>query len=179
MDAEQRLWNEIEKLHDSHRAATFLLGKKFLELKNLYSERANSGGHRLSSGKGVFEKELKARGFKPRTVRGWINDFVAISTGEGQTEAAKRAARRSQPRISDRTTENSDLEAFAAILPYTAALAAFREAAKIYHPGHGGSGRKMQELNALWDRLEPLYKAREVFAVHLGRELDERQITLQ
>jgi hypothetical protein len=101
-DAEKRLWGEIEALHDGYMANRLELGKRFLQLQLLYSERSNYGGRRLS-GKGVFEEAIKARGFKPRTVRGWINDYLADRDGSRISEREKRAARRRkwQPSAND------------------------------------------------------------------------------
>jgi hypothetical protein len=67
-DAELRLWSEIETLRvrlDMNRLA---LGKAFLQLRNLYSER--SADNRRTSGHGIFMRELKSRGFNPRTLNG-------------------------------------------------------------------------------------------------------------
>lgn len=91
-DAEMRLWTEIEALNTRIALDRVALGRRFAELKTLYSER-NSGGRRLTSGHGTFEFEIKARGYKPRTVREWIADYEASLTG-GQSASAKRKTRR-------------------------------------------------------------------------------------
>jgi hypothetical protein len=72
-DAELRLWNDIEALHKRLTTDRLELGKLFLQLRHLYSER--SAGLRLSSGPGSFEYEIKERGFKPNRVREWVNDY--------------------------------------------------------------------------------------------------------
>lgn len=43
---------------------------------------------------------------------------------------------------------------FFRLLPYDAALAAYRKAAMAYHPDRGGDVGKMTDLNAIWTRLE-------------------------
>jgi hypothetical protein len=96
-DAEKRLWSHIECVYKDHESDRLKLGHLFLDLRLLYSERANSGGHRRTSGgHGEFERQIKARGFAPRTVRGWITDYE-VSAGlrpPGEATAAKRKARR-------------------------------------------------------------------------------------
>src|SRR4051812_3534366 len=73
---EARLWSEIEALTPRTTANRLALGQRFHELRYLHSDR-NSGGYRLTSGHGAFEQEIRKRGFKPRTVRGWIEDWEA------------------------------------------------------------------------------------------------------
>src|SRR5579862_3304556 len=93
-DAELRLWTAIEAIHRDIAADRLKLGKLFLQLRFLYSER--SAGVRLSSGPGTFEYEIKKRGFRPNRVREWITDYE-VSAGLRSTDDStshKRAARR-------------------------------------------------------------------------------------
>lgn len=95
-DPELRLWSEIEQARKTFDGNRLLLGKLFYELRNLYSER-NSGGGRLTSGRGQFEEKIKERGYKPRRVREWINDYE-VERGlrpAAESTAAKRKSRRS------------------------------------------------------------------------------------
>ncbi len=171
-DCEFRLWNEIGELHTRFTVDRLELGCRFLQLRNLYSERANSGGDRRS-GHGIFEREIRARGFKPRTVRTWIGDYLASETG-APTEAEKRAKRRKsqkrrQPSIDDFVDYVSGgipvaadaIGVFARLLPYRAARLAYHEAAKLLHPDRGGSVEKMQVLNLAWRAAEEVYRALE------------------
>lgn len=151
-DQLERLWYRIGELSPGTDGNRLALGQAFQELRALYSDR-NSGGHRLTSGHGQFEAEIRKRSkYSPRAVRDMIADYEANLRGEETTAAkrkARRAARLSAP--SDPMTE------FAWLLPHKAALAAYREAAKIYHPDHGGSDSQMQRLNAAWDRVQGLF----------------------
>src|ERR1035438_1181794 len=96
-DAARRLWTAVEAAHKNFAANRRELGKLFFELKNLYSERAHSAARRLTSGRGVFEAEIKKRGYKPNRVREWVNDYE-VEAGlrpPAESTRAKRAARRS------------------------------------------------------------------------------------
>jgi hypothetical protein len=167
-------WKQVDVVGGNLRQNRLELGQLFLRLRGLYSER--SADIRRSSGHGVFEVECRLRGFAPRTVRDLINDFEiewSVCTGHAKpgvkTSAQKRreARQRAQtqrPRRNRRSTDNNidlsdDFARFARLLPYVAAKRAFREAAKHLHPDHGGDAAAMTELNLLWQKLEPLYRA--------------------
>jgi hypothetical protein len=141
----EQLWLRVETLRPgvSNRTA---LGAAFHELRQLYSDRT-SADVRRTCGHGTFETEIVQRGYKPRTVRGWIEDYESALKGE-QSSAAKRKARRlvgvsTDPRLD-----------FAKMLPFKAAQTAYREAAKLLHPDHGGSNTKMQRLNSAWEKAQ-------------------------
>jgi hypothetical protein len=143
LDTREQLWDKIHELSPGphNRLA---LGRAFFELRHLYSDR-NSGGHRLTSGHGLFESEIQKRSrFSSRAVRDMIFDFEAHLNG-GPSTAAKRKLRRAKLPV-DALTE------FVRLLPFHAAQVAYREAAKLYHPDHGGSNKKMQQLNFAWER---------------------------
>jgi hypothetical protein len=135
-------WTAIGLISADIQADTLKLGALFLKLRDLYSDR-NSGGHRLTSGHGVFEQEIQQRGYKTRTVRQWIGDFQAHQIG-APSSSAKRAARRRTQKTSVKTYTDAVVR-FASILPYAAAKAAYREAAK------------MQELNSIWEEVQSSY----------------------
>jgi hypothetical protein len=77
-----------------------------------------------------------------------IADYEATLRGEETTAAKRKARRRAELCAADPLIE------FAKLLPFRAAQAAYREAAKMYHPDHGGSDGKMQRLNAAWERAQ-------------------------
>jgi hypothetical protein len=163
-DAAYRLWTAIELVRADLAAHRLQLGKLFLQLRNLYSDR-NSGGHRLTSSHGTFESEIIQRGFKPRSVRQWITDFEAHRTGTPTSSEKRKTSRRRKTSAKAAADvfsgiQNPALTRFAALLPHKAAQSAYREAAKLFHPDHGGDGKKMQELNSLWDEVEPFYQGR-------------------
>lgn len=170
-DAATRLWSEIGVAHTDFAKNKAKLGRLFYELRNLYSERANSGGRRLTSGHGVFEQEIKARGFKPRRVREWVNDHeIAIGLRPPtQSTSAKRNARRQVTSHSAEyergcrdTLRNfpslamDPLSRFASLLPYGALKTAYRTALHELHPDHGGSLERTRDLIAAWEAVEQL-----------------------
>jgi|SRR5579872_159940 len=183
-DAAARLWAEIEAAHRDLAANRLKIGKLFFELKNLYSERSRSAARRLS-GKGVFEREIKKRGFKPNRVREMICDYEVNAGLRPATEstAAKREARRirgsdeyargfragqknpfgvfGEHDIFVGSAQSDSWSEFAKILSYREARSAYRAAATRLHPDHAGDAAAMAELNRLWERLEPLYIAKE------------------
>jgi hypothetical protein len=146
----EALWTRAEELAPRTGKYRLILGQCFYRLRLLYS--GHQADVRRTLGRGVFEAEIVKRGFRPRTVREWIADFEADLNG-GRSNAAKRRARRrsQQPADSDPVAE------FARLLPYRAAKAAYREAARLFHPDLGGSNRKMQELNVAWERVRNYY----------------------
>jgi hypothetical protein len=152
-----RLWVEVELLTSGTVANRVASGKRFRELRSLYSDR-NFGGRRLTSGHGSFEEEIRRRGYKPRTVRQFIEDYESSLVGK-PLSSAKRKARRlnNKPLVSI-----EPLSAFAALLPFKAAQAAYREAAKLFHPDHGGDQDKMQQLNAIWQQVKAHYNAKNI-----------------
>jgi hypothetical protein len=175
-DAATRLWTEIEAVNANLALNRRLIGSLFLQLRNLYSERARSEPPgRLSSGHGTFEVEIKKRGFRPNRVREWINDYE-VAKGlrpASESTAAKRKARRdssAEYRRGLRDGQNfaqlddvaSDPWAgFARLLSHAEARTAFRSAAMRLHPDHAGDSDLMARLNQLWAQLEPLYVAKE------------------
>ena len=95
-DAATRLWTAVERAHEDFVVNRRELGTLFYQLRNLYSERANSAARRLTSGHGVFQMEIKKRGYKPNRVREWICDHE-VEVGlrsPAESTAAKRKARR-------------------------------------------------------------------------------------
>lgn len=175
------LWKHVSEASASIRGNRLTLGRCFLSLRNLYSERS-SVDVRRSSGHGTFESECLARGFRPRTVRDLIHDYqahLARKNGEpAQTSAEKRRGARTaakdrrraaaqkewedfEQRYKAEDGEFSDLDfvflSFARLLPYRAAKMAFRYAAKELHPDLGGNAESMARLNQLWERLEAFY----------------------
>ena len=153
MDAAKQiedLWARFEELAPRTSKYRLVLGECFYRLRSLYSGR--QADVRRTLGRGIFEAEIVRRGFNPRTVREWIADYEADLKG-GPSTAAKRKARRKRKLASS----SDPLLEFARLLPYRAARAACREAARILHPDHGGSNRKMQELNVAWERVRDFY----------------------
>jgi hypothetical protein len=148
----ETLWARIDGLAPRTSKHRLMLGECFYELRSLYS--GHQADVRRTLGRGVFEAEIIKRGFTPRTVREWISDFEA-NLNSGPSCAAKRKARR-KPKP-DSASASDPLADFARLLPYRAARAAYREAARMLHPDHGGSNLKMQELNAAWERLRDYY----------------------
>jgi len=144
MVGEEQIWERIEALTPGTVTNRLALGQCFHDLCLLYSDR-NSGGHRLTSGHGSFEEEIRKRGFKPRTVRGWIEDYLANLAGEPST-AAKRKAHR----LRKASPPTDTLTVFATLLPFSAVQAAYRTAARLLHPDHGGNTQRMQALNLAW-----------------------------
>lgn len=156
-DETTSLWYRFEELTPRTPANRLALGQCFHELRNHYSDR-NSGGVRLTIHHGSFEEEIRKRGYKPRTVREWISDYDAALAGKplaAQRHKARRV-RRSRVAPTDAIAE------FARLLPFTAAQAAYREAAKLLHPDRGGDTNGMQQLNLAWDRAKDLYRSVDV-----------------
>jgi hypothetical protein len=160
-DAETRIWQAIERSSATFEADRRQLGRLFLELRNLYSER---GVRRMSAGHGIFEREIKVRGYKSRTVREWISDFEADRDGTPRSSMKRKARRRKTKNHLSAPVLWKDiyagpLTAFAALLPAKAAQIAYREAAKILHPDRGGDKAKMQRLNQAWARVKDYYES--------------------
>jgi len=65
------LWAEVEALTSGTVANRLALGQRFHELRSKYSDR-NFGGHRLTSGHGSFEEEIRKRGYR-KMVKGLIS----------------------------------------------------------------------------------------------------------
>ena len=163
------LWADIEALKRPS-VRRFELGRRFFELRQKYSERERkSGGPSAAAGHGEFEAQCIARGWAPRTVRDLIADFqierqrMADPYAEpwAKTSAEKRRERRRSRRKSQELEPSNPLAEFAALLPFEAAQAAYRTAARIYHPDCGGDTLKMQQLNAAWARAKSFYEALE------------------
>lgn len=145
----ESLWYRIAELTPGTEINRLSLGQCFHELRFLYSDR-NSGGRRLSSGHGTFEIEIRKRTkYSPRAVRDMIADYLANLCG-GPSTTAKRKARR----FSKVSSSPDPLTEFARLLPFKAVRSAYRVAALLLHPDHGGSTERMQELNHAWKRVE-------------------------
>jgi hypothetical protein len=144
----KRTWAAIDIIIADAKSDRLKLGEHFQRLQTLYS---NKSADIRRSGVGTFEQELTKRDLKPRTVREWVSDYEAHRTGAA-TSAEKRKALRQLKPPADALTE------FATLLPATALKAAYREAAKIFHPDRGGSKRKMQQLNNAWARIKTHYE---------------------
>jgi len=170
-DAAVRLWTAVGRAHENLAANRRELGKLFFQLKNLYSERANSAVRRLTSGHGVFQTEIKKRGYKPNRVREWICDYE-VGVGlrpPAESTAAKRKARRVnssaeyergyQGAMNDFATayREDPLSRFAELLPFAALKTAFRKALHELHPDHGGSEERTKALISAWEDVERLY----------------------
>lgn len=184
-DAATRLWSEIEAVNADLALNRHLVGRLFLQLRNLYSERARSEPPgRLSSGHGTFEVEIKKRGFRPNRVREWIRDYEVAEGMRPASESttAKRKARRDSSAeyrrgyregqgvrsvwdemfgTAEAKSSGSDWASFAKILSHAEARTAFRSAAMRLHPDRGGTSESMTALNLLWEKLEPLYLAKD------------------
>jgi hypothetical protein len=177
-DAAARIWASIERANKDFTTHRRELGRLFFELKNLYSERANSAARRLSSGHGVFQAEIKRRGYKPNRVREWVNDHeVEIGLRPpAESTAAKRKARRPPSRAEfDRgyqaamhdfptaaAGDGSDPVArFANLLPFVALKSAYRAALHELHPDHCGSEERTKELIGAWEEVERLHSSME------------------
>lgn len=153
MDAAKQiesLWARVEQLAPRTSKYRLLLGESFYRLRSLYSGHQADIRRRL--GHGVFEAEIIKRGFKPGTVREWIADYEADLEGQLSSAAKRRVRRKTKA-----ATPPEPLLEFAKLLPYRAARAAYREAARILHPDCGESNSKMQELNAAWARARDFY----------------------
>lgn len=177
-DAEQRLWADVDRVRESFDCDRLQLGKLFCELRNLYSERANSAARRLSSGHGIFQAEIVKRGFKPNRVREMIRDFE-VSTGlrpTTESTAAKRKARRSNSaeykrgyhdaiRSTHAALDDDPIISFAKLLPYGALKAAYRAALQELHPDHGGSEDQTKELIRAWEEVERAHDSADGVAI--------------
>jgi len=176
-DAAARLWASIERAQKNFSGHQRELGRLFYELRNLYSERANSAARRLASGHGVFQAEIIKRRYKPNRVREWIVDYE-VSIGlrpPAESTAAKRKARRPYSRaefdrgyqaaMDDFPTMAGDgsdpIAQFANLLPYAALKSAYRTALQELHPDHGGSGERTKALISAWKEVERLHNSME------------------
>jgi hypothetical protein len=174
-DAAARLWTAVERAHEDFVVNRRKLGKLFYQLKNLYSERANSAARRLTSGRGVFQIEINKRGYRPNRVREWICDYE-VEVGlrpPAESTAAKRKARRVnssvayergyQAAMNDFPTASSTVylgdpvSRFAALLPFAALKAAYHKALHELHPDHGGSEERTRALISAWEDVERLH----------------------
>jgi hypothetical protein len=148
MNSREQIWARIDELAPGTKNR-IALGQCFHELRTLYSDR--QADVRRTIGHGIFESEIVRRGYKPRTVREWVKDYEADLAGAPSSAAKRKTLRQLKP-SADALTE------FAALLPATALKAAYREAAKIFHPDRGGNKRKMQQLNNAWARIKTHYE---------------------
>lgn len=165
-DAALRIWSEIEAVHRAFDSDRAQLGKLFWQLRALYSERANSGGSRLTSGRGSFEREIRKRGFVPRRVREWVNDHeITIGLRPPAESTATKSHARWQRRAK-RAARGEDIPffkatdpvcQFALLLPYGALKAAYRAALHDLHPDHGGSEERTKALISAWEDVKRLH----------------------
>lgn len=174
-DAAWRLWAAVDEAHKHFAANRRELGKLFWQLKNLYSERANSAARRLTSGHGVFQAEIKKRGYRPNRVREWICDYE-VEAGlrpPAESTASKRKARRSNSDEYQRgyraaiASTHAALEAdpvahFASLLPLSQPVlqglkSLYRAALQELHPDHGGDEERTKALIAAWEAVEALH----------------------
>jgi hypothetical protein len=75
----ESLWARVEELAPRTSKYRLVLGECFYRLRSLYS--GHQADVRRTFGRGVFEAEIVKRGFRPRTVRGWIEDYEADLDG--------------------------------------------------------------------------------------------------
>jgi hypothetical protein len=172
-DAASRLWAAVERAHTDLTANRRQLGQLFYALRNLYSDR-NSGDSRLTPGHGTFQEECKKRGYQPRRVREWVNDHE-VTLGlrrPAESTAAKRKARRPnssadyergyQAAMNDFPSASGHaadpVSHFVGLLPFEALQAAYRAAAKLFHPDLGGDSEEMKRLNSAWVQVEEYFK---------------------
>jgi len=146
-------WKWIKATNGCLEEYRIKLGMRFDNLRKLYSQKSTDV--RRLAGPGTFEQEIVKRGYKPSSVREWIADYKAVKGG-GTTAAQKRKSRR----LLQATATGHPLTEFASLLPFEAAQAAYREAAKILHPDHGGTTEQMQKLNEAWESAKKIYKAK-------------------
>src|ERR1700680_3521391 len=92
-DPAARLWTAVDLVHQDRASDGLKEGSLLLKLQNLYSERADSGDRRPSSGHGVFVAELKKRGYDPRAARVLIFDYKAHRDGTPGTAELRKARR--------------------------------------------------------------------------------------
>src|SRR5713226_9703490 len=85
-DAENRLWESAKLVYADVKADSCKLGKIFVSLRSLYSQRS-SGDSRRNSGRGTFEKQIIDRGYDPRRVREYVADYEATQQGKPTTAA--------------------------------------------------------------------------------------------
>jgi len=183
-DAAARLWAEIEDVHEKFSFDKRRLGRLFFELRTLYSER-NSGGKRLTSGHGTFQKEIEKRGFSPRRVREWVNDHE-VATGlrpPAESEASKadrrwhhRAARAARGFDIPFRYADNPVSRFAALLPFEALRAAYCDALQTIHSDHGGDSEEAKRLIIAWKDVENLHKTSDTDA---GQPVHSQEATVQ
>jgi hypothetical protein len=88
------------------------------------------------------------------------NEETVADEGPSEAEEPKpRFTRQRQAPVRHVALFSDDLVRFASLLPFAAAQAAYREAAKIVHPDHGGSVEDMQSLNQAWKQVKGYYEA--------------------
>jgi hypothetical protein len=146
-NAIDRTWADIALVETNSRLKR---GELFLRLRALYS--GTSADVRRQGRIGTFEKEIDKRGYKVRTVYELISDYEAHQTN-APSSSAKRKARRA------RRGDANPVSSFAALLPFEALQAAYRTAAKLFHPDLGGDSEQMQGLNASWVQVEKHFES--------------------
>lgn len=171
-DKIEQLWYEIRELTPGTAENRLAMGERFHALRQLYSQK--SADVRRLSGPGIFEQEIVNRGYRPRTVREWISDYEASVMFGYHTSSAKRKARRQREKA---FPKEHPLTAFAELLPVAAAQAAYREAAKIYHPDRGGDESRMQALNVAWERAKEFYAICDVMKDVIGNLRRKKPLT--
>jgi hypothetical protein len=152
-DCTVRLWGVAVAARTLGGQASLVEGKALLDLQNIYSERANSGENRRSSGHGEYTAQLKANGYDPRRARELVFDYKAHRDGgpstaqirQAKAEAAKAKAAKASPFERCEALVKGLCERLAA---YAAAVAACSD-----------DSAKRQALNTAWQEVEPLYLA--------------------
>ena len=156
-DAARRLLSAIQTLYADHQRHAAELGKLCFQLRNLYSERANSSGSRTSPGHGIYCAELKKLGIPRQRAAEWVRDHeVKVGLRKpAESTVAKQKARRQR----ERQVCSDPVSSFAALLPFEALQSAYRVAAKLFHPDLGGDSEQMKRLNAVWKQAEEHFKS--------------------
>jgi hypothetical protein len=150
-DPAARLWAAVDLVHLDRASDGLKEGGLLLQLQNLYSERADSGDRRTSSGHGTFTVELKKRGYDVRHAHVLIFDYKARRDGRPTTAELRKARREAKA-----AAKASPFELCEALVKglcqrlaaYPAAVAECSE-----------DSAKRQALNTAWQEVEPLYLA--------------------
>jgi len=93
----------------------------------------------------------------------YLSGVIALSEKVFGTKATvitrEQAEKATTPPSVGKATVITVAQEFMSLIPYESAQRAYKHAAALFHPDHGGDMEKMSRLNALWQRLEKeLYK---------------------
>ena len=150
------LWMDIGQMMGGSKSNRLELGKRFRELRDIYSDR-NSGGNRRTSGHGTFEKECLQRGYRPRTVRDLIADYECFLSGK-PSASEKRKARQEKKRLPSTAAGITEMQVrlaqFAIMLPLEVVERAYEVALELYDINPGGASK----LRSAWEKAKPYYK---------------------